>query len=222
MKKLSVTIPALSNDADGVSVSQTPLAAGNLTITGALATGGVATIAAAQPITITAVSDESGRTFTVTGTDADGTVISEDVTGPNATTAVTTKFFKTVTQISVDAATAGAVTVGPLSASGAVSATLDVPVNEFGDDFKALIVTKVTGTNTSSVESSEDDIDDTFDESVQVDGNWVEVATHADKTASTAALAVLPAESHRLKISSYTSGTAKLTIVVREPLEVRV
>jgi hypothetical protein len=101
-------------DADGVCQSQTPAAGGvqNLTINGALASGGVATFVAARFITITSAGADGGRTFTVTGTDVNGNAQTESITGPATTTVTGTKYFRTVTQVSVDANTAGAITVG--------------------------------------------------------------------------------------------------------------
>jgi hypothetical protein len=48
----------------------------------------------------------------VTGTDVNGNVQTESITGPATTTVTGTKYFRTVTQVSVDANTAGAITVG--------------------------------------------------------------------------------------------------------------
>jgi hypothetical protein len=100
-------------DADGVCQSQTPAAGGvqNLTINGALSSGGVATFVAARFITIASAADDSARTFTVTGTDVNGKVQTEVIAGP-ATTVTGTRYFRTVTQVSVDGNTAGAITVG--------------------------------------------------------------------------------------------------------------
>jgi hypothetical protein len=101
-------------DADGVCQSQTPAAGGvqNLTINGALASGGVATFSAARLITITSAGADGGRTFTITGTNVNGAAQTETITGPATTTVTGTKYFRTVTQVSVDANTAGAITVG--------------------------------------------------------------------------------------------------------------
>jgi len=100
-------------DADGVCQSQTPAAGGeqNLTINGALSSGGVATFVSARLITIASAADDSGRTFTVTGTDVNGNVQTETIAGP-ATTVTGTLYFRTVTQVTVDDDTAGAITVG--------------------------------------------------------------------------------------------------------------
>ena len=99
-------------DADSISQSQTPSGAGNLTINGAKASGGVATFNSARQVTITSAADDQARTFTITGTDINGFTISEAVAGADTAAATSTKHFKTVTQIAVDDATAGAVTAG--------------------------------------------------------------------------------------------------------------
>jgi hypothetical protein len=100
-------------DPDGVCTSQTPAAGGeqDLTIDGALSSGGVATFTAARFITIASAADDSARTFTVTGTDVNGAVQTETIAGP-AITVTGTSYFRTVTQVTVDDDTAGAITVG--------------------------------------------------------------------------------------------------------------
>jgi VCBS repeat-containing protein len=99
-------------DADSISQSQTPSGAGNLTINGAKASGGVATFNSARQVTITSAGDDQARTFIITGTDVNGFTITEAVTGVDTAAATSTKHFKTVTQIAVDDATDGAVTAG--------------------------------------------------------------------------------------------------------------
>jgi hypothetical protein len=76
-----------------------------------LSSGGVATFTAARFITIASAADDSARTFTVTGTDVNGAVQTETIAGP-ATTVTGTSYFRTVTQVTVDDDTAGAITVG--------------------------------------------------------------------------------------------------------------
>ena len=89
---------ATAADADGISLSQTPLAAGNLTITGALASGGVATMDTQRRVLITAAGNEVSKTFTIYGTNKDGFAISESLTGPNATTTQSLLDYLTVTR----------------------------------------------------------------------------------------------------------------------------
>lgn len=108
----SALIEAAAADADGVCASQTPGGAGNLTINGALASGGEVEFDAPRQVTITGTGNEAGKTFTITGTDETGAAASEAIAGPNNSTVTTTTYFATVTQIAVDAATAAAITVG--------------------------------------------------------------------------------------------------------------
>jgi len=98
---------------DGVCESQTPAGGGaqDLTIDGAQTSGGVATFTAARLITIASAGADDGRTFTVTGTDVNGNAQTETIAGP-ATTVTGTLYFRTVTQVTVDDDTAGAITVG--------------------------------------------------------------------------------------------------------------
>jgi hypothetical protein len=97
----------ITADVDGVSVVQLVGAAGNLTITGAQATGGVATLDVPRNVTLTAATtNHSARTFTVTGTDEYGAALVETIAGPNANTVAGVKAFKTVTQVAVDGAIA--------------------------------------------------------------------------------------------------------------------
>ncbi|PQM55454.1 MAG: hypothetical protein CML39_08070, partial [Rhodobacteraceae bacterium] len=101
-------------DADSVSVSASVSAGGNFVLGGDQTSGGAASFANAEKITFTSAGDDSARTFKITGTDATGNAQTEDVTGGNAKAVTSTKYFKTVTQISVDSGgnTAGAVTAG--------------------------------------------------------------------------------------------------------------
>ena len=215
VKKRTLNIAALDDDADGVSLSQTPGGAGNLTITGALASGGVATIAAAQPITITSAADETARTFTISGTDADGVTISEAVTGANAGTADSVAYFKTVTQIAVDAATTGAVTAGPLKTNGGVSPSLEVVLSEFPNEFVESMFTQVSAgaTLTYSIEMTDDEKNDTFTNSWSTDANWVAISAFSGKSASIAALHTIPCFGLRINLTANTSGTVRMRVL---------
>jgi hypothetical protein len=88
-----------SADDNGISLSQTPADGDPLTINGAYASGGVATLQLPAAVTLTSGDDVSASTFTVTGTDADGNVISEDIAGPNNATTTGLLLFATVTEI---------------------------------------------------------------------------------------------------------------------------
>jgi len=113
MKARSFTIdPSTLLDADGIAQSQTPSGAGALTLNGAFASGGVATLSPAGFVTISSSSNISNRTFTVTGTGFNGATQSQTITGPNNSTVATTLTFKTITSITISGSAAGALTVG--------------------------------------------------------------------------------------------------------------
>ena len=103
--------PAASDD-DGISTNATLSGAGNLTINGALASGGSVTFDQPRNVIITSAGDDSGDTFTVTGTDETGTAQTEAITGADTGVATGTKFFATVTQIAASGASAGNVKAG--------------------------------------------------------------------------------------------------------------
>jgi len=99
-------------DADGVCLAQTIADAGNLTINGALASGGVATFGEQQRVSLYSAGDLGTVNFTVYGTSRFGRSISETLAGPDAGTVKTTASFKTVTRVAVDGAGGVNVTVG--------------------------------------------------------------------------------------------------------------
>lgn len=101
-------------DADSICQSQTPAGGGeqDLNINGANASGGVATFTAARKVTVASAGTDDGRTFTITGTDVNGDALVETLAGPDTATVTTTGYFRTVTQVTVDDDTAGAITVG--------------------------------------------------------------------------------------------------------------
>jgi len=111
MRPIYVSKTLAAADDNGICASQTPGAAGNMTINGVLASGGVATLDTQRIVLFTFAADETGTNFTVYGADDNGVSLQETVAG-TATTAVTTQSFKTVTRIAISAAAAGAIIVG--------------------------------------------------------------------------------------------------------------
>lgn len=111
MRPITVSVgPLATASANAICLSQTPT--GSLTLNGALASGGVATLDVARRVAITSTANESAKTFTVIGTDWAGSPITEILTGGNVTVVNTNLDFKTVTSITISAAAAGALTVG--------------------------------------------------------------------------------------------------------------
>ncbi len=145
---LSLQYPAA--DADSVVASVTPLAGGALTLV--TATG--VSFGSPTLITVTSVGNETGRTFTITGIDESGqNPLTVTLAGANAGVATTTRAFSSVTAVSVDAATAGAITVG--SAQAGHSQT--IPLNIYAESEVSIQVTLAGGTGTYTVQQTLDD-----------------------------------------------------------------
>lgn len=133
--------------ATSICAAQAVAGAGDLTINGSLANGGLAQITNTGYVAITSAGDDSGITFTVIGTmSTPGGFYAqkEIVTGANASLVVTTKKFWQVTKITASGAAAGNVSVG---VNGTV--TLDKPrhvlITSAGDD--SGITFTLTGTD---------------------------------------------------------------------------
>jgi hypothetical protein len=110
MRPIVVTVgPLTAAVGNNIALSQTPGGAGNLTLNGSLVVAGVAIIGNAQRITLTTA--DSTHTATITGTDWAGNPISETL-ALNGTAVTSVMSYKTVTQISVNAALTAAITVG--------------------------------------------------------------------------------------------------------------
>lgn len=122
------TVTANAAVANSVATSQTPGAAGNLTLTASTVTFASS---AAQKVTITTNADESGKTFTIYGTSVYDGVISETMTGPSTTTGTSTLYYKSVTRIAVSAATTAAVTAGNAAAAEGAMYVPDMYSNPF-------------------------------------------------------------------------------------------
>jgi hypothetical protein len=110
MRPVTVTVgPLTASSGNNIATSQTPGAAGPITLNGSTVVGGVAILTAAQEITLT--TTDSTHTATISGTSWAGDPISEVITFTGS--AITSKLsYKTVTQIVVNAALTAAITVG--------------------------------------------------------------------------------------------------------------
>ena len=196
-------------DADGICASQTPAAAGDLTIDGALASGGVATLGEQARITIYSGSNVSSRTFTVYGLDKSARQISEAITGPNATTVTSTLNFWRVTRVTISGSAAGAVTVGNSNA-------LETPWVKLNGSqpVKAISVELSSGASlTYEVQWGNRDIADIANNST----NESAIVAFADttltaKTANAFLVTTTSAPAIRVKITSFVSGTGVLRV----------
>lgn len=198
---------AVAADADGISLSQTPLAGGNLTITGALATNGVANLTSQRRVLFTFAGNETARTFVVYGTAEGGASIQESVAGTNATTAVTLQDFLTVTRISVDAATADALTVGTNGVGASPWQIINWDVAPINLGFGVL----VTGTVDFTVQYTMEDPSGTFPNGTAIPTAF-NITDLAAKSASTAAAWSTPIAAWRVQVNSG-AGVAKACVV---------
>lgn len=161
--------PLAAADADSIAESQTPLAAGPLTLDGVFVSNGVATISPPAQITITTIDDESGVNFTVTGTDYSGNVISEVIVGPDTTTGTSVLTYSTVTSVVADDATADAITVGNAQAGSSPWIALDPWAFP-----QVAIQCSVTGTVDYTVQQTLDNPNDLVNPVSQADVQWVD------------------------------------------------
>lgn len=111
-------VPAAINTI-GVCAGQAAAAAGNLSINGSLAVGGVATLDVTRAVFINAPGTETGVNFTIYGTDMYGETLIWQTAGPAAGEATTSaKTFATITRVAVDTATTSSVSVGTADVFG--------------------------------------------------------------------------------------------------------
>lgn len=198
---------SLTIDADGIVESVDPGAGGSIAMDGDLVSGSTATLDADQKVSITSVASEVARTFTITGTDLYGRAQSEGVTGGGAgATVETAGYYKTVTDVSVDDATTGAITVG----SGSAGATQTIPVDWRENDFNAslAVVLSSAATMTYTVEHTIDDVQNT-----SVSPAWFDTANLTGLSATALSNVTFPIRAVRLNITAFTDGTATLTIL---------
>jgi hypothetical protein len=150
---IQVTVgPLATAAANNIALSQTPLAAGNLTLNGALVVGGVAVLDLPRHVIITSAGNDSAVTFTCYGTDWSGQPIQASVAGAAIGVADFGVSFATVTRIATSAATAAAVTVG----TNTIADSRPVFLDQFGFG-PALVQVSVSGTVNYTVRSSQDD-----------------------------------------------------------------
>jgi len=192
-------------DADNIAESQTPAAGGvqALTLNGTAVSDDVATLDTQRRVLITCAGADAARTFTITGTDVAGYPISEVVSGADADTSSSTLDFYTVTEVTVDDDTAGAVTVG----TSAVGASRMRVMNMYQEPFNVSLGTTVDGTVNYTVQYS---LDDPFGPRGSM--TWFDVSDLAAKTSALVSNFAYPVTAVRTKVNSGT-GTVRLRIL---------
>lgn len=205
MRPIIITLAPVIDD-NGVAESQTTGGAGNLILDGAFVVDGVAILPAAQQITLTSAGNISGVDFTITSKDQDGRDQVTVITGPNATTVQTTIFATEISQIAVDGAVASAVEVG--SADDTVSATLPVNWREKNFAMGLFVELSSGATLNYTVQHTPDPIQTSLTSEVF----WFDNVALVNKTASDDGNIAVPVCAVRLKLNSFTSGTAKFSV----------
>lgn len=211
---LTYTTTLLTDDANGIAESQSP-GTSALTINGALASGGIATMAEAQIIRVTSGGNDSGITFAIVGTDADGYAASETLTGTNASNADTTGHFATVSSITPSAAIAGTVVAGVVQSLGAATRTFRINRNQPNFKLGLYVVLSTSPTLDYTVQYSMDYPEDgtflTASARYSNNANWRSVDGLTALTVSDESNINFPMECVRLLINSNTVGTATFT-----------
>jgi hypothetical protein len=150
MRPITVTVgPLTAGSANNIALSQTPGAAGALTLNGSTVVSGTAVLDHPRRVLIT--TGDTTHTFTVTGTNASGMPISE-VVGPITTSAFTAQDFLTVTSVTINAAATATVTVGTNGVASSAWVFLDswaLPMTSIQCD--------ISGTVNYTVQSTLDD-----------------------------------------------------------------
>lgn len=145
--------PLAAASANNIAQAQSAAAAGNLTINGSAATGGVATLDKQRKVLITSAGNDSGITFTVYGTNNDNNTFQETITGGNAVAVATTQDFLTVTRVATSAATASTVQVG----TNGVASSKWFPVDTGRNPINIGHFFRVSGTVNYTLELTQDD-----------------------------------------------------------------
>lgn len=192
--------------ANGIAHSQTPLAAGNLTLTSS-----TVTLDTQRRVLITGNGNDSAVTFTVYGAGDDGVAFSEDVAGGNATpyTVVTTQDFLTITRVAVSAATAGAVTVGT---NGVGSSQWQIPnwhITPFNISLGCIVG---TGTVNYTVQVTYQDVSRTYTDPNATFVTAFNHSTLASKTADLDGSITDPVAAYRITVNSGTDPVELVSI----------
>lgn len=209
---VTVTVQPAALSATNIALAQAVAGAGNLVLNGAAVAGGVATLDIARRVYLHSVGDDHLRKWTVTGTDRYGRALVETLAAANATDAITANDFLTITQIALDGAAAGNVTVGT---GGKVSSQW-VPVDRYSS-MNLGIGVRAPATTNWSIEYAEQD---PFTPGVGVQPNsgppavilqpYPAVAGLTAQTGSVAGAITTPITAIRLTVNSYTAGDAAI------------
>jgi hypothetical protein len=166
MRPITVSVgPLAAASANNIALSQTPGAAGALTLNGSLVVGGVAILDSPRRILIT--TTDSTHLFTITGLTPTGAVLTE-VLAANGTSVFSTLDYAKITSITINAAATGAITVGTNGIASSPWARMDEWANS-----PISIQCNVNGTVNYTVQSTLDDPNSATNPVVPSAVNWI-------------------------------------------------
>lgn len=198
-----VTIVLAAADDDGITASQALGAAGNLTIGGALASGGVATltsVGAARQMIITSGGNDTGVNFTIYGMGDGYLPQSEVLAGANAGAVTSVLYYRTVTRIAASGAVATVVKAG----TNGVGVTSWVNHNIHAQPVNISFACDITGTVNYDLEHTYDPLDAI----TKIWDDPVVVGATTDQEASYS----FPITGSRIELNSG-SGTVVMTVI---------
>jgi len=203
MRPVTRTYTATAAHADNICESQKGTNAGNMTIDGALATAGVATLDIPRHIVIDSDGAESTVTFTIYGTDRYGLPISEVLVGADhAANSTSVKNYKTITRIARDKSNVGNVIIGTANSFEGEW----IPVEHHATNTSVQVDTSSTGFTHTVQYTHESPWD--ADETTLFGTVFYEACT-GDK----AAAITVPCTAVRLVVTGYSSGSAELSVL---------
>lgn len=197
----------LAADANGIALTQSPAAAGNLVLAGAEVTvdpdTGVNQWLTDTPRVVSVTSDgnDSGNTFTVTGENQLGQAVTEDIAGPDGTPTSTdgTTLFRRITSIAIDGVAVGNITVGTTDAVN----TSWIPVNTHATPVNIGFGVFLTGaTATYTVQHTFDDVQD-----LNITPDVFNHAEEVGQTTSQDGNYAFPIRAMRLSVTGFSAGT---------------
>lgn len=205
--------------ANAIALSQTPTGAINLTLNGALVSGGIAVLDIPRRVAITSSGNASNVSFTILGTDRFGNVQMSTITGPNNATVYTNQDFATVTQISQSGTPGAAITAG----TNGVASTRWYPGDWRHGGPIVITVSLSTGASlTYTVEFTPTDISgaDLYPNVAAVLSNLQNPIVFPSSDATVVAASANQVTNFinqmpgmRLTFNSYSSGTATMTLI---------
>lgn len=153
MRPITVTVgPLAVASASNIAQTQTPGAAGPLTLNGTTVVGGVAVLDTPRRVLWTTTGNEVGKTLVLVGTTFGGQVATETLAGVNNSTVASVLDYASVASANISAAAAAAMTLGTNGVAGSSWVRMD----DWALASIALQV-NVTGTLNYTVQQSVDD-----------------------------------------------------------------